>query len=278
LYEPFVLKKQNSNLKNRTGEKMNKIHPSSLVHANAILGEDIEIGPFCTVGPEVHLGDGCRLISHVVLDGPETKIGQNNTFYPFCIVGIDPQDKKYNQERTRLIVGDDNVFRESVSVHRGSAGGGETRIGDGNLLMGHVHVAHDCVLGNHNVLVHYVGLSGHVVIDDHVTLGGRVGVVQFHRIGSYAYIGGASVVDKNVPPFASGYGDRLDIKSVNIVGLKREGFSRDVIRAVTDAHRLYFRSGLGKVEALRQIKETLGEFEEVRLFTDFLEADDGQLN
>ena len=257
---------------------MNRIHPSSVVHADAMLGDDIEIGPFCTVGPEVQLGDGCRLISHVVIEGPETTIGKNNTFYPFCIIGIDPQDLQYHQERTRLVVGDGNVFRESVSVHRGSVKGGETRIGHDNLLMGYVHVAHDCILGNHNILASYVGLSGHVMIDDYVTLGGRVGVVQFFRIGSYAYIGGGSVIDKNVPPYASGYGNRLKIKSINIVGLKRHGFSRDAIHAISDAHRLYFRSDLSKGEALQQIEETLGSVEEVRLFTEFLKAVGGKVN
>lgn len=250
---------------------MNKIHPSSLVHPNADLGDDIDIGPFCTVGPGVQLGDGCRLISHVVIEGPETVIGKNNTFYPFCIVGTDPQDLKYHQERTRLVVGDGNVFRESVSVHRGTVeGGGETRIEHDNLLMGYVHIAHDCLLGSHNTLANYVGLSGHVVVDDYVLLGGKVGVVQFFRIGSYAYIGGASVVDKNVPPYVSGYGNRLELKGVNVIGLRRHGFSRDAIGAILDAHRLYFRSGFSEVEALRRIEAELGEFEEVRKFTDFL--------
>ncbi|HMB92798.1 MAG TPA: acyl-ACP--UDP-N-acetylglucosamine O-acyltransferase [Rhodothermales bacterium] len=258
---------------------MNKIHPSSLVHSAAVLGDDIEIGPFCTVGPEVQLGDGCRLISHVVIDGPETVIGKNNTFYPFCVVGSDPQDQKYHQERTRLVVGESNIFREWVSVNRGTeGGGGETRIGDENQFMAYVHVAHDCVLGNHNTLASYVGLSGHVVIDDYVTLGGRVGVVQFLRIGSYAYIGGGSVVDKNVPPYTIGYGNRLEIKGANIVGLKRSGFSREAIHAIADTHQLYFRSDLSEAEALRRIEEKSGEFDEVRIFTEFLEAVGGKVH
>ena len=138
----------------------------------------------------MRLGNGCKLISHVVLDG-DTDIGDRNTFYPFAIIGAEPQDKKYQQEKTGLFIGNGNVFRESVSVHRGTVTGiGETRIGDNNLIMGFVHVAHDCVLGSNNILANYVGLSGHVTIDDHVTLGGQTGVVQFLRIGSYAYVGG----------------------------------------------------------------------------------------
>ena len=250
-------------------------HPSSLVHPDAVLGADVKIGPFCTVGAGVEIGDGCRLLSHVVIDGPQTVIGEDNTFHPFSVIGVDAQDKKYGGEPTRLVIGDGNVFRESVSVHRGSVGGGETRIGSGNLLMNHVHVAHDCTIGDHNVLASYVGLSGHVVLDDHVTLGGRVGVVQFLRIGSHAYVGGGSVVDGHVPPYASAVGNRLRIRGVNVVGLKRRGFSREAIHAISDAHALYFRSGLRKEEALQQIDEQVGGAEEVEAFTAFLRAVDG---
>lgn len=258
---------------------MNKIHPSSLVHPNAILGDDIEIGPFCTVSDGVTLGDGCKLISHVVIDGPETKIGKDNRFYPFSIIGTDPEDLKYHQERSCLEVGDGNVFRESVTVNRGTAaGGGVTRIGNNNLLMGYVHVAHDCMLGNGNILADYAGLAGHVVIDDHVTLSGQVGVVQFLRIGSYAYIGGGSVIDRNVPPFATGYGNRLEIKGVNVVGMRRHGFSRDAISAVSDAHRIYFRSGMSEVGALHRIEAELGDIEEVKQFTDFLDEVGGKVH
>lgn len=258
---------------------MNNIHPSSFVHPDAVLGDDIEIGPFCTVGAGVQIDDGCRLISHVVIEGPVTEVGSNNTFYPFSIIGTDPQDMKYHGEITRLIIGKGNTFRESVSVHRGTVGGGgETRIGDENLVMGYVHIAHDCIVGSNNIFANYVGLSGHVVVDDYVTLGGQVGVVQFLRIGSYAYIGGASLIDRNIPPYASGYGNRIEIKGVNIVGLRRHGFSREVIGAISDAHRLYFRSGLSEVEALRRIEAELGDFREVDLFTRFLQEVGGKVH
>ena len=135
---------------------MNIIHKSSIVDQKAVLGTNIEIGPFCTVGPGVKIGNGCKLVSHVVLDG-DTDIGDRNTFYPFAIIGAEPQDKKYQQEKTGLFIGNGNVFRESVSVHRGTVTGiGETRIGDNNLIMGFVHVAHDCVLGSNNILANYV--------------------------------------------------------------------------------------------------------------------------
>ena len=258
---------------------MNNIHPSSIVHPNAVLGDNIDIGPYCTIADGVTLGDGCRLISHVVLDGPETTIGQDNTFYPFSMIGPAPQDLKYHDELTRLEIGDNNVFRESVSVHRGTVGGGgATRIGDNNLMMSFVHIAHDCVLGNDNILAAYVGLSGHVVLDDHVTLSGQVGVVQFLRIGSFAYIGGGSIIDKNVPPYSTGYGNRLEIKGVNIVGLRRQGYPREVISAISDAHRIYFRSGMSEVGAIRRIEAELGDIEEVAHFLEFLDAVGGKVH
>ncbi len=260
------------------GLPMNTIHSSSLIDPGAELGDDITIGPFCTVGAGVKLGDGCRLISHAVLDG-DTEIEAGNVFYPFTIIGAAPQDLKFNNEKTGLFIGKNNVFRESVSVHRGTVTGiGETRVGSDNLIMGYVHIAHDCVIGNNNVLANYVGLSGHVTIDNHVILGGQTGVVQFLRIGSHSYVGGASVIDKNIPPFSSGYGNRIEIKSINIVGLKRAGFSRDRINAISDAHKLYFRSGLSEVEAIPRIEAELGDMEDVQLFLGFLHETGGKVH
>jgi len=258
---------------------MNTIHPTSLVHPDAELGENNEIGPYCIIGEGVRLGNGCKLRSHVVIEGQGTEIGDGNTFYPFSLIGADPQDLKYHHEQSRLVIGNHNTFRESVSVHRGTESGGlETRIGNHNLFMGYVHVAHDCVVGDYNVLASYVGLSGHVFIEDHVTLGGQVGVVQFLRIGSYSYIGGASVIDKNIPPYSTGYGNRIEIKGINIVGLRRQGFSRDTIGAISDAHKLYFRSGLSEVEALRRIEAELGDCKEVIAFMDFLQSVGGKVH
>lgn len=257
---------------------MNNIHPTAIVDGKAELGSDITIGPYCTIGPDVVLNDGCTLVSHVVLEG-NTTIGRNNRFHPFSIIGADPGDLKYKNEDTTLIIGDGNTFRESSSVHRGTVtGGGETRIGDDNLLMGYVHIAHDCILGNNNVLATYVGLSGHVIIDNNAILGGQTGVVQFLRIGSFAYIGGASTIDKNIPPYATGYGNRIAIKGVNIVGLKRAGYGRDVISAISEAHKLYFRSDLSEAEAIPRIEAELGEVEEVQNFLGFLRAVGGKVH
>lgn len=252
---------------------MNNIHPSSIIHSDAVLGENLQIGPFCTIGSGVRLGNGCKLISHVVLDGPQTHIGDNNVFYPFCIIGTEPQDLKSLDEQTALFIGNNNIFRESVSIHRGTmTGKGETRLGDNNMLMAYVHIAHDCTLGHHNILTNYVGLSGHVSIDNYVVLGGKAGVVQHFRIGSYAYIGGRSVVDKHIPPYSAGTGDRIKIKGINKIGLQRHGFSKEAIKAIWKAHRLYLKSGLSHPEALLQIQAELGHIKEVALFTDFVEA------
>ncbi|MBS1256956.1 MAG: Acyl-[acyl-carrier-protein]--UDP-N-acetylglucosamine O-acyltransferase [Deltaproteobacteria bacterium] len=249
---------------------MNNIHPTSVIDDSVELGADLEIGPYCRIGSDVKLGDGCRLISHVVIEGPST-IGNENSFFPYSYIGGEPQDLKYNQEKTQLIIGSKNTFREGVSVHRGTVGGGgETVLGDENLLMGYVHVAHDCRIGNHNILANYTGLSGHVTMDDHVTLGGQNGVAQFLRVGSYVYTGAASLIDRNVPPYSTGYGNRFEVKGVNIVGLKRQNFSRESIGEILETHRIYYHAELKNDEALRVIEETFGESTAVRTFLDFI--------
>ncbi len=254
---------------------MRKIHPTAIVHEGAIIGEDVEIGPYCQVGPNVNMGDGCVLKSNVIIEG-HTTIGDNNVFFPYSYVGGVPQDFKYAGEDTRLIIGHRNTFREFVSVHLGTVQGGEeTVIGDHNLLMGYVHIAHDCRLGNHNILTNYVGLSGHVTLDNHIMLGGQVGVTPSVRIGDFAYIGGASVIDKHLAPYITGYGNRIQIKGVNLVGLKRHGFSRKIISSILDAHRIFFRSDSPDDDSLRLIEDTYGDVEEVRLFVDFIRSVNG---
>lgn len=254
---------------------MNKIHPTSIVDKNAKLGDNIEIGPYCTVGPQVQLGDGCVLRSHVVLEG-KTVIGKNNTFFQFSSIGTVPQDLKYHNENSLLNIGDDNTFRECVSVHLGTDHDrGVTEIGNHNLLMGYVHVAHDCQLGNHNILANYTGLSGHVVLEDHITLCGQNGVTQFVCIGSYCYFGAGTMVDKHIAPYTTGYGNRIQIKGVNIIGLKRQGYSREAINNIMDVHRIFFRSDMNEKDALRTIEEQYGHLDEIRSFIDFARTVEG---
>ena len=254
---------------------MKKIHPTAIIEDGAQIGLDVEIGPFCVIGPDVTIGDGCQLKSHVILEG-QTKIGNENIFHPAAYIGGEPQDLKYNLEKTLVTIGSKNTFREGVSVHRGTVGGGgKTVIGDANLLMGYVHVAHDCRIGNHNILANYTGLSGHVTLENYVTLGGQNGVAQFLCVGSYVYTGAASLIDRNIPPYATGYGNRFEVKGVNIVGLKRRNFSRESIGEILEAHRIFYRSELKNDEALRIIEETFGESTAIRAFLDFIYSVEG---
>lgn len=254
---------------------MSKIHSTAIIDKSAVIGADVEIGPYCVIGGKVTIGDGCILKSHVAVEGT-TIIGEGNVFYPFGYIGSDPQDLKYQQKETILKIGDYNTFRESVSIHRGTeVGGWETVIGDHNLIMGFVHIGHDCHVGNHNIIANYTGLSGHVTLDDYITLGGQNGVTQFVHVGSYVYTGANTIIDKHVAPYITGYGNRIEIKGVNIVGLRRRGHSREVINSILEAHRLFFRSEYKEDEAIRIIEETYGDLKEIKLFIDFIKSAEG---
>jgi UDP-N-acetylglucosamine acyltransferase len=223
---------------------MANIHPQSIVHPDAQLADDVVVGPFCTVGAGVRIGAGSRLVSHVVIDG-DTVIGTGNKFYPFCSIGLESQDKKYADEPTRVVIGDDNSFRESCTVHRGTVQDqGVTRIGSRGLFMAYAHVAHDCVVGDDVILANAATLGGHVVVGNWAILGGLAGVHQFCRIGEHAMVGGASCVLQDVAPYCLGQGNPFSISTVNAEGLKRRGFAPDAIAAVRNAHKIIFRSGL----------------------------------
>jgi UDP-N-acetylglucosamine acyltransferase len=256
---------------------MASVHPQSIVHPNARLAADVDIGPFCTVGENVELGAGCRLVSHVVIDG-HTAIGEHNTFFPFCSIGLASQDKKYANEPTRVVIGSNNVFRESCTVHRGTAQDrGLTSIGSRGLFMAYAHVAHDCVIADDVILANAATLGGHVRVGNWAILGGLAGVHQFCRIGDHAMVGGASCVLQDVAPYTLGQGNPFSVSTVNSEGLKRRGFTPEAIAAVRNAYKIVFRNNLTLKEATAALEaETVVAPEDVKnalqLLIDFLQT------
>jgi UDP-N-acetylglucosamine acyltransferase len=222
---------------------MASIHPLAIVDAAAKLADDVEVGPFCTVGANVKIGAGSKLISHVVMDG-HTTIGARNTFFPFASIGLASQDKKYANEPTRLVIGDDNVFRESCTIHRGTAqGGGVTTVGSRILAMAYAHVAHDCIVGDDAILANNATLAGHVSVGEFAIVGGLSAIHQFCRVGAHVMIGGCACVTQDIAPYILGHGNPFSVSGVNVEGLKRRGFDLDAIAAVRAAHKLIWRSG-----------------------------------
>ena len=228
------------------------------------------MGPFCTIGPEVVLGENCTLISHVVLDG-RTRIGARNVFHPFSAVGVAPQDLKYGGEPTRTIIGDDNTIRESVTISRGTVGGGGvTRLGSNCLLMACVHIGHDSLVGSHCILANAATLAGHVVIEDYATVGAFSPVHQHCTVGKYAFIGGGTIVTQDVLPFSL-TSSRRENKAfgINKIGLTRRGFSPERLHVLQKAFRLLLTAKMNTTQALEKIKELKGE--DVALLAAFLE-------
>ena len=218
----------------------------------------------------MRLGRGCRLDSHVVLQG-DTVIGEDCHFCPVSSIGQPPQDLKFRGERTRLRIGRDNVFREFLTVHVGTEGGGrEPRIGDQNYFMAYTHIAHDCQIGNHTLLANAATLAGHVVVEDHATIGAFSGVHQFCRVGRHAYIGGYSVVTQDALPFVLTVGNRASTHGINVIGLKRKRFSADTVKALRRAYQILVRSRLPIDQSLAELQAELKSFDEVRYLAEFM--------
>jgi len=248
------------------------IHPQAIVDTSAKIADGVSIGPFTVIGADVEIGSGTHVASHVVINGP-TKIGQNNEIFQFASIGEKPQDLKFNNEPTELIVGDRNRIREYVTLHRGTpGGGGVTRVGNDNLLMASVHVAHDCILGDNIVLANATALAGHVVIDDYVILGGYTTVHQFTRVGAHAFTGFSTAIDRDVLPFFTVAGNRAHAVGINKEGLNRRGFSSASIRALQDAFKLLIKSSCSHKVALERVEEIAKNDESVRLMLNFLDA------
>jgi len=250
---------------------MTNVHSTAIVENGAILGEGVEIGPYCIVTAGVKLGDGVVLDSHVVIAG-RTTIGPNCRVFPFAAIGTAPQDTKYVEEPSELILGANNIIREHVTMHPGTAGGAMcTRIGNNCLFMVGAHVAHDCLIGDHVILVNNVGLGGHVKVQDHAILGAMSGVHQFCRIGRHAMIGGKSAVDSDVIPYGSVLGNRAYLSGLNTIGLKRRGFGRNEIHGLRAAYRLLFAQEGTMQERLVDVANMFSDHEQVMEIVAFIQ-------
>ena len=250
-----------------------QIHSTAIVHPKASLADDVEVGPFCLIGEHVTIGKGTRLLSHVTVDG-WTEIGVRNELHAFASIGGPPQHLGYKGEPTKVIIGDDNIIREYVTVNRATVqGGGTTTIGSKNFLMAYVHVAHDCHLGSHLIMANAATLGGHITIGDYAIIGGLTGIHQHVRIGSYSMVGGCCGIVQDLPPFmraAGGYHARM--YGLNSVGLRRQGFSTDRISVLKRAYDMLFRSGHRIAEAARLAKAEFGDQPDVMTVLGFLEG------
>ena len=247
------------------------IHPTAIVHPGARIGANVSIGPYSLIGDKVTLHDEVEVAGHVVIEGP-CVIGRGTQILPFASLGQAPQDLKYRGEETRLEIGERNTIREYVTMNRGTVGGGwVTAVGNDNLFMAQTHVAHDCQVGSFNVFANVASLAGHVTVQDHVTLGAYVGVHQFCRVGSHAFVGGFSKIVKDALPYARTDGTEASCYGANSIGLRRKGFSNEAIRRIQQAFRLLLSSKLNTTQALEQIRSEMGGEPEIDFLLEFIE-------
>lgn len=247
-----------------------KIHPTAIVDTRARIAPDVEIGPYTVVGPEVEIGAGCWIGAHAVVTG-HTRIGRRNRIFQFSSIGEVPQDKKYQGEPTRLVIGDGNTIREFCTFNCGTVQDASvTRVGDDNWFMAYVHLAHDCQVGSHTVFANSASLAGHVHVGDYAILGGFTGVHQFYRIGAHSITGAGSIVKQDVPPFVTASGNPAKPYGLNVEGLKRRGFTADTITRLNRAYKTLYRSGLTLEQAKQRLARQATECPEVRVMLDFL--------
>ncbi len=248
------------------------IDSSAIIHPDAKLASDVQVGPWTVIGPDVVIGEGCIIASHVVLKGP-TKIGKHNRIYQFSTIGEDTPDLKYKGEPTRLVIGDNNVIREGVTIHRGTIQDrSETTIGNNNLLMAYVHVGHDSVIGNNCILVNNTALAGHVHIGDWAILSGFTLVHQFCKIGAHSFSGMGSAIGKDVPAYIMVNGSPAEAKNINVEGLRRRGFSKDEIALLSKAYKIIYRRGLTLDEALAELNPFVNDSPALQVLIDSLNA------
>jgi UDP-N-acetylglucosamine acyltransferase len=248
------------------------IHPLAIVDPNAQVADDVEVGPWTIIGPDVVIGSGCVIASHVVLKGP-TVIGKNNKIFQFSSVGEDTSDLKYNGEPTRLVMGNNNIVREGVTIHRGTVqDASETTIGNDNLFMAYAHVGHDSVIGNNAIFINNASLAGHVHVGDWAILAGYTLVHQFCRVGAHSFTGFGSHITKDVPAYVTVNGQPAEAKTINVEGLRRRGFSSDSITAIRRAYKIIYRQGLTAEEALGKLRVLVIDHPEIALLIESLET------
>lgn len=248
------------------------IHPSAIIHPGARLAADVEVGPWTIIGPDVEIDEGCVIASHVVIKGP-TQIGKHNRIYQFSSIGEDTPDLKYKGEPTRLVIGDHNIIREGVTIHRGTVQDrSETTIGNHNLLMAYVHVGHDSVIGNHCILVNNAALAGHVHIGDWAILSGFTLVHQFCKIGAHSFSGMGTAIGKDVPAYVMVNGSPAEAKNINAEGLRRRGFSKEDIAVLTKAYKTIYRRGLTLDQALAELEPQVSSCAALQLLIDSLKS------
>jgi UDP-N-acetylglucosamine acyltransferase len=249
------------------------IHPTAIVDPKSTIHPSCNIGPYCVIGSEVEIGERCTLHSHVIIQGP-TKIGSDNSFFPFSSIGLAPQDISYAGEPTRLEIGDHNVIREFVTINRGTVkGGGLTRVGNRTLIMAYVHVAHDCVIGDDVILANAATLGGHVTVEEWATVGALCPVHHFVRIGAHSFIGGGTTITRDVLPFSKTVAARdTHAYGLNTTGLERRGFTKDRIRKLHHAYKVLLASKLNTTQALEKLKSEHDRGEDVEMLIRFIEA------
>lgn len=246
------------------------IHATAIIAPGAEIADNVNIGPYAVIGEHVKIGSGTSVGPHTVIEG-RTEIGQDNQIFQFASVGAVPQDLKFHGEESTLVIGDRNKIREFVTIHLGTEdGGGKTTVGNDNLFMAYSHVAHDCIVGNHVILANAATLAGHVEIDDFAIMGGLTAVHQFARIGCHVMASGGSMVAQDVAPYTIVQGDRAKTVGLNLVGLKRRGFSPEVLKTIKQAYRIVFRSELSLEDAISKIESELDSSPELSVFVDFI--------
>jgi UDP-N-acetylglucosamine acyltransferase len=246
------------------------IHETAIIDSTARIAKNVAIGPWTVIGPDVEIDEGTWIGSHVVIQGP-TKIGKDNKIFQFASIGADSQDKKFRGERTFLEIGDRNVIREFCTFNRGTSLDTKTLIVNDNLFMAYVHIAHDCVIGNHTIFANNATLAGHVIVDDYVVLGGFSGASQFCRIGAHGFLTMGSMVEKDVPPFVKVAGFYAKPFGLNTVGMKRRGFAVEKLLYLRRAYKTIYRKGFTIKEALEHLQLMLTECAEVQLLIDFIQ-------